>query len=56
MTSTDTNTGPTGTGTTGTALDRMPKVDLHCHLIGTVRAGTFAELARREGLDLPAGR
>ena len=33
---------------------RMPKADLHCHLIGTVRASTFAELARREGLDLPA--
>ncbi|MEX0153457.1 hypothetical protein MRBLMI1_002706 [Microbacterium sp. LMI1-1-1.1] len=32
----------------------MPKVDLHCHLIGTVRASTFAELARREGLALPA--
>nr|BFF14458.1 adenosine deaminase [Microbacterium flavescens] len=31
----------------------MPKVDLHCHLIGTVRASTFAELARREGLVLP---
>ena len=32
---------------------RLPKVDLHCHLIGTVRASTFAELARREGLALP---
>jgi adenosine deaminase len=31
----------------------LPKVDLHCHLIGTVRASTFAELARREGLALP---
>lgn len=48
------STDTTSTGPTGTALDRMPKVDLHCHLIGTVRAGTFAELARREGLDLPA--
>lgn len=36
-----------------TAIDRMPKVDLHCHLIGTVRASTFAELARRERLVLP---
>lgn len=35
-------------------LDRMPKVDLHCHLIGTVRGSTFAELARRERLPLPA--
>lgn len=34
-------------------LARLPKVDLHCHLIGTVRASTFAELARREGLALP---
>ncbi|QHC75481.1 hypothetical protein GSU40_14355 [Rathayibacter sp. VKM Ac-2805] len=32
----------------------MPKADLHCHLIGTVRPATFAELARREGLALPA--
>ncbi|GAB3595878.1 adenosine deaminase family protein [Microbacterium tumbae] len=31
----------------------LPKVDLHCHLIGTVRASTFAELARRSGLELP---
>jgi len=34
-------------------IERLPKVDLHCHLIGTVRASTFAELARREKLDLP---
>jgi len=34
-------------------LDRMPKTDLHCHLIGTVRASTFADLARREKLALP---
>ncbi|MDD7961106.1 adenosine deaminase family protein [Microbacterium thalli] len=35
-------------------LQRLPKADLHCHLIGTVRASTFAELARRESLALPA--
>lgn len=32
----------------------LPKVELHCHLIGTVRATTFAELARAAKLDLPA--
>ncbi|MGW2260781.1 adenosine deaminase family protein [Streptomyces sp. NPDC001780] len=54
MTST---TGTTSTvDSTGTDgyLQRLPKTDLHCHLIGTVRATTFAELARRAGLDLPA--
>ncbi|GLY02101.1 MULTISPECIES: hypothetical protein [Actinoplanes] len=35
-------------------LRDLPKVELHCHLIGTVRATTFAELARRARLDLPA--
>ncbi|GAB3845003.1 adenosine deaminase family protein [Nesterenkonia populi] len=34
-------------------LERIPKVELHCHLIGTVRAETFVELARRENLELP---
>ena len=34
-------------------IERLPKVELHCHLIGAVRATTFAELARRERLDLP---
>ncbi|PRY67996.1 adenosine deaminase [Glaciihabitans tibetensis] len=35
-------------------INRIPKVDLHCHLIGTIRPSTFAELARRENLALPA--
>ncbi|MGC5629489.1 adenosine deaminase family protein [Georgenia sp. Z1344] len=34
-------------------LRRLPKVDLHCHLLGTVRPTTFGDLARREGLSLP---
>ncbi len=29
----------------------LPKVQLHCHLEGTVRAATFRELASRYGLD-----
>ncbi len=29
---------------------RLPKVDLHCHLIGTISADTVRELARREGI------
>lgn len=39
-----------------TTLDQvlaLPKVDLHCHLIGTVTAATFGELVRKAGLDLP---
>jgi adenosine deaminase len=35
-------------------IRRLPKVDLHCHLIGTIRPATFAEFARRENLVLPA--
>ncbi|MER8002298.1 hypothetical protein [Streptomyces sp. NPDC095613] len=51
MTSTTSTVDLTGTDS---YLQRLPKTDLHCHLIGTVRATTFAELARRGGLDLPA--
>jgi len=32
-------------------LRRMPKVELHCHLLGTVRSGTFIDLARRRERD-----
>jgi len=34
-------------------LQRIPKVDLHCHLVGTLRQQTLAELALRYGLALP---
>ncbi len=36
----------------GLDIAALPKVQLHCHLEGTVRAATFRELARRRGLDL----
>jgi adenosine deaminase len=37
-------------------LAELPKTDLHCHLDGSLRWETFAELARAEGMDLPDDR
>ena len=34
-------------------LRRVPKVELHCYFEGTVRASTFADLARKHGVQLP---
>lgn len=36
------------------ALDRLPKVELHCHVEGTMRPATVAELARKNGVRLPS--
>ena len=36
------------------ALDRLPKVELHCHVEGTMRPATLVELARRSGRALPS--
>jgi adenine deaminase len=36
------------------ALDQLPKVELHCHIEGTMRATTLIELANRQGIELPA--
>jgi len=34
-------------------LARLPKVELHCHLVGTLQPATLAALARKHGLALP---
>ena len=36
------------------ALALLPKVELHCHVEGTMRPGTVVELAGRNGLALPS--
>jgi adenosine deaminase len=33
-------------------LRRVPKVELHCHFEGTIRAATFADLAGKHGVQL----
>jgi adenosine deaminase len=35
------------------ALDVLPKVELHCHIEGTLRPATLVELALRNGIELP---
>jgi adenosine deaminase len=34
-------------------LAKIPKVELHCHLAGAVRAATFLELAKKNGIEVP---
>src|SRR5947209_2409154 len=35
-------------------IRRMPKVELHLHLEGSIRPATLLELASRHGVELPA--
>jgi adenosine deaminase len=35
------------------ALDALPKVDLHCHIEGTMRPATVVDLAKKNGISLP---
>ncbi|MFI5041351.1 MAG: adenosine deaminase [Acidimicrobiales bacterium] len=35
------------------ALEQLPKVELHCHVEGTMRPATVLELARTNGIALP---
>ncbi|MDQ1428397.1 MAG: adenine deaminase, partial [Acidimicrobiaceae bacterium] len=35
------------------ALDQLPKVELHCHVEGTMRRATVVDLATRNGIALP---
>jgi adenosine deaminase len=37
----------------GDVYDRLPKVELHCHVEGTIRPATVVELARAAGRTLP---
>ncbi|HEU5150161.1 MAG TPA: adenosine deaminase [Iamia sp.] len=43
----------TGLSPLDAALEALPKVELHCHVEGTMRAATVAELAAANGIDLP---
>jgi hypothetical protein len=35
------------------ALDALPKVELHCHVEGTMRPATVIDLAHRNAVHLP---
>ena len=38
-----------GNSTLKKFLQRIPKMELHCHLLGTIRKQTMKELARKNG-------
>ena len=35
-------------------MRKLPKIELHCHLDGSVRAETILDIARKENLELPS--
>ena len=37
----------------GIILKRLPKVELHCHLDGSLRPQTMVSLAQKDGISLP---
>ncbi|MET1002185.1 MAG: adenosine deaminase [Acidimicrobiia bacterium] len=39
--------------TLAAALERLPKVELHCHVEGTMRPSTLVDLAHRNAVSLP---
>ena len=43
----------TGVPALDDALEQLPKVELHCHVEGTMRPATVLELARSNGVTLP---
>ncbi|MBL7033365.1 MAG: adenosine deaminase, partial [Candidatus Delongbacteria bacterium] len=52
------NSNPTVTDTEATPtlkyIESLPKVELHCHLDGSIRLKTMIELARQNNVDLPS--
>lgn len=48
-------TSPLGPSTLRAQLSRLPKIDLHRHLEGSLRLDSLLEIARHTGLEVPTG-
>ena len=33
-------------------IDKLPKIELHCHLDGSIRVDTIIDIAKRENIKL----